>query len=88
MKATNGQPLQRIQRGIARPSPCRLANSVSAPSGQNTPHHARPTTNMLRMTKGHQMPQNANCANSLRSDRRVAPDGGGGRNAGTTTSSA
>ena len=42
-KASTGQPLQRIQRGMGLPSPWRLASSVSMPSGQNTPHHTRPS---------------------------------------------
>jgi len=43
---------------------------------------------MLAITDGHQMPQNANCASSVRFDRMWAPAGGSARNAGTVTSTA
>src|SRR5260364_488422 len=56
--ATNGQPPQRIQRGMGRLRPCRLANSESAPSGHRMPHQTRPNNTMENSTKGHQMPQN------------------------------
>eukprot|EP01022_Parablepharisma_sp_SALTPOND_P015891 TRINITY_DN2278_c0_g4_i1.p1 TRINITY_DN2278_c0_g4~~TRINITY_DN2278_c0_g4_i1.p1 ORF type:complete len:759 (-),score=204.48 TRINITY_DN2278_c0_g4_i1:1653-3929(-) len=82
-KATKGQPPQRIHFGMARPRPCLLANSVSAPSGQSTPHHTRPMSTMLTSTKGHQMPQKANWAITVRLDQRWAVSSGRGRNTGT-----
>ena len=81
--ATNGQPPQRIQRGIAQPRPNLLANSVSAPSGHSTPHHTRPSITMESSTKGHQMPQNTNCAASVRLVQRCAVSSGSGMTAGT-----
>ncbi|MDT4868994.1 hypothetical protein FQZ97_1039990 [compost metagenome] len=87
-KATAGQPPQRIQRGMPHPRPWRLTASLSAPSGQNTPHQTRPSKTMLSSTKGHQMPQNRNCANRPRWSRMRAASSGSGRNAGSTTSTA
>src|SRR5579885_1285918 len=51
---------------MAWPRPIRLAASLSAPSGQKIPHHARPKSTMLRSTNGHQRPQKANCAKRVR----------------------
>src|ERR1700761_5450268 len=82
-KATNGQPPQRIQRGIAQPRPYLLANSASAPSGHNTPHQTRPSMTIDSSTNGHQMPQNTNCAASVRLLHKCAEPSGSGITAGT-----
>src|SRR3989344_7789548 len=85
-KATNGQPPQRIQRGIGYCKPRRLMSSVSEPSGQNTPHHTRPMSIIDTITNGHHTPQNATCARRVRLSYMCAESGGNGRNAGIITS--
>src|ERR1051325_4851601 len=81
--ATKGQPPQRIQRGIAQPRPYLLANSASAPSGHSTPHQTRPSITIESNTHGHQMPQNTNCAASVRLFQRCEVSSGSGMTAGT-----